>query len=100
MEVLSALLQLIVLATVVQFLTDIIKGWLPEIVLKYITPVIISAIVGISIAVMFGIDFFGMIGYVTEYLIFAQILTGIILSAGSAAIHELIAKLRESRETI
>lgn len=97
MEIITALISILILATVVQFITDIIKGWLPPGVLKYLTPLIISAIIGITIAILFRVDVFAAGGYVTRYPIFAQIFTGIIISAGAPLIHELIAKLRESR---
>jgi len=99
MNIITALVQIIILATLVQFITDIIKGWLPAAVLKYATPQIISAIVGIGVALLLGIDLFTLSGYTVGNVIISQIITGIILSAGSVAIHELIAKLRESRST-
>jgi hypothetical protein len=97
MDIITALVQIIILATLVQFITDIVKGWLPATVLKIVTPLIISAIIGIGIALLLSIDLFTQAGYVVAYPIVSQIITGVILSAGSTAIHELIAKLRESR---
>ena len=95
--IVAALGILIAFAYVVQFLTDIIKGWLPEVVLKKFTPLHIAGIIGIAIAILLRLDFFTMIGYPPQSVLMAQIFTGIMISAGSVGIHELIAKLRSSR---
>lgn len=95
----EALFSILVLATMVQFITEIIKGWLPEKVLKYITPPIIAAVLGVLVALVFNIDAFAIAGYNAAVPFVGCILTGVILSAGSSAIHELIAKIRDSRDT-
>lgn len=97
MEIITALVSVLILATLVQFLVDIVKGWLPEVVIRYFTPPLIAAVFGITIALVFNLDLFAQAGYAAEIPIISNILTGIILSAGSTAIHELIAKLRSSR---
>jgi hypothetical protein len=98
MSIITALISILILAMVVQFLVDIIKEWLPEVVLRYFTPPLIAAAIGIVIAILFKVDVFVAGGYTSDIPIVSQILTGVILSAGSAAIHELIAKLRASRD--
>lgn len=83
----------------VQFITEIVKGWLPAKVLKYIRPPIIAAVFGVLVALVFNIDAFSIAGYSSTVPYVGCILTGIILSAGSVAIHELIAKIRDTRDT-
>lgn len=95
----EALFSVLVLATMVQFIVEIVKGWLPAKVSKYITPQILAAIFGIAVALVFSIDVFALAGYQTAVPYVGCILTGIILSAGSSAMHELIAKIRDSRDT-
>lgn len=95
----EALFSILVLATMVQFITEIVKGWLPDVVLKYIRPPIIAAIFGVLVALVFNIDVFALAGYTANVPLVGCILTGIVLSAGSAAIHELIAKIRSTRDT-
>ena len=95
----EALFSILVLATMVQFITEIVKGWLPAKVLKYIRPPIIAAVLGVLVALVFNIDAFSIAGYRAAVPYVGCILTGIILSAGSAAIHELIAKIRDTRDT-
>ena len=97
MEIITALISILILATLVQFLVDVVKGWLPEVVLRYLTPPLIAAVFGITIALVFNLDLFAQAGYNAGVPIVANVLTGIILSAGSVGIHELIAKLRSSR---
>ena len=45
----------------------------------------------------FDIDFFALMGYSSQLPIIAKVITGLILSSGSTGVHELVAKLRESR---
>jgi len=97
MEIGIALLTIIIFATLVQFLTDIVKGLLPEVVLRVLKPPLIAAVLGVSLAMIFQVDIFAALGFTTPYALAAWIFTGLILSAGSSAVHELIAKLRESR---
>ena len=52
---------------------------------------------GALFALMFDIDFFALMGYSSQLPIIAKVITGLILSSGSTGVHELVAKLRESR---
>ena len=97
MSVIESLIAIIMMAILVQFVVDVLKGILGEWVLQWLPVKLLAAIVGITIALMFQLDIFAMLGFVTPYVIIAYIITGLIISAGSEAVHELIAKLRESR---
>lgn len=84
-------------AALVQFLTDIVKCWLPEFVLRNIKPLISAGILEIAIALVLSLDFFVAAGYDSNLPIVTQIVTGIAISAGFVGIHELASKLRSSR---
>lgn len=97
MTLAAALLAIIMMAILVQFLVDQVKKILPTVVMKYLQPPLIAAIIGIAIAIFYQIDLFEALGFGTQYALASWIFTGLILSSGSTAVHELIAKLRESR---
>jgi len=97
MELTATLLAIIVMATLIQFLTDIVKNLIPEKGLVYIKPPLIAAVIGVIIAILFQVNLFEALGFTTHYAMAAWVFTGLILSAGSSAVHELIAKFRDSR---
>lgn len=97
MTITAALITILMMATLVQFLTDIFKGILPPGALNVFKPQLIAAMFGVALAVIFKIDIFLVLGFETPYAMASWVFTGLILSAGSSAIHELIAKLRDSR---
>lgn len=97
MEILSTIFTLVIFAVLTEFVVNVIKGWLPEVALKYIKPPLLAAIIGLVLAFAFQLDIFSMLGYETPWAYVAFAVTGIIVSAGSVPVHELIAKLRESR---
>ena len=97
-EIVGALMSLIVLAAVVEFVTDVIKRMLPfDSIGKVPVPPIISLIVGVAVAILVKADMFSYLDYTVSDEYVAFIITGIVLSAGSKAVHELVRKLRESR---
>ena len=100
MTLTAAILAILIMATLVQFLVDIVKNILPAKVLAFAKPPLIAAIIGISLAVIFQVDLFTVLGFGTQYALASWIFTGLILSAGSSAVHELIAKLRDTRSDI
>lgn len=98
MELTAALLAVILLATLVQYLVDIVKGIIPaESIGSVKLPPIYAAIIGIALAVLTKTDILAALGYQIEYALAGWIITGLVVSGGSAAVHELISKLRESR---
>ena len=94
----SALVAILMMATLIQFLTDISKNLLPAMAVKFFNPPLIAAMYGIILAVIFKLDLFLILGFETPYAMASWVLTGLILSSGSSAVHELIAKLRDSRQ--
>ena len=98
MELMATLISFIILASVVEFITDVLKKIVPDKQIGQVDlPPLISLVVGILIAVMVQADIFADLGFQVQYALAGWILTGIIISAGSKAVHELISKLRESR---
>jgi hypothetical protein len=88
---------IILLATLVQFIVDRLKALIPvaQIGTVKLAP-IYALIIGITFAIMSHVNIITMAGFEMQPLI-GEITTGIIISGGSAFVHEVIAKLRESR---
>lgn len=93
----QAIAVILLFAILIQFCVDVIKGIVGEKVMGFIKPPIWSLVLGVAFAFMFSLDFFAMFGYISSIPIASTILTGLIMSAGAVPIHELLAKLRESR---
>lgn len=97
MTITAALLAIIIMATLIQFLTDVVKGILPNAVIRFVPVPLIAALIGVALAVIFQIDLFLTLGFGTQYAMASWVFTGLILSSGSSAVHELLSKLRASR---
>ena len=97
MSTVTAIISILIFAMLVQFITEVVKKWLPEKFRSGAAPLIIAAFFGIVIALLFKVDIFELLGYIAGYgslgAIAAQTVTGLILSAGSQAIHELLNSL-------
>jgi hypothetical protein len=101
MEVVSALAAILALAFVVEFLTNIIKGLIQvEAIGKVKLTPIISMVVGIAVAILCKADIMAAIGFPIQYQLGAWIITGLIISGGSALVYEFISKIRESRTSV
>ena len=98
--IVSGLLIFLVLSIVIEYVVAVLTDKLPAIVTKYITANIWSLIIGILVALMFQMDVFAVFGLQTTWFVAAWVLTGILLAGGSKLWHELISKLRESRQGI
>ncbi len=96
-ENISTLIVIFVFAIVTQFFVDRVKDIAGEKVMKVIPAPIWSLVFGVLFALMFDIDFFAMIGYQSSLPTISKVFTGLIFSSGSSGVHELLAKLRESR---
>ena len=68
--------------------------------MQYIPADILSALLGIMFAFMFQIDVFVIVGLDSSIPYVGTIVSGLIMSAGAPAIHELIANIREQRTMI
>lgn len=93
----NAVTIIVVFAILIQFLVDRIKEIVGDKVMNIVKAPIWAAAFGVLLALMFNIDFFALMGYSSQLTILAKIITGLILSSGSTGVHELVAKLRESR---
>ena len=100
LETSNAVTIILVFAVLVQFLVDRIKDIVGEKVMGYVKAPVWAALLGILIAFLFQLDVFAMFGYTAQLPAMAYVMTGLILSAGAAPIHELIEKVRTSRDTI
>lgn len=96
----QAILSLLFFALLIQFLVDCIKSIVGTTVMKYVKPPVWSVLLGITIAMVFKLDFFVMFGYISEIPIITIIITGVMISAGAQPLHELLAKLRETRTSV
>ena len=84
----NAVTIIVVFAILIQFLVDRVKELVGDKVMN---------IVKVPVwAVAFG-ALFALMGYSSQLPIIAKVITGLILSSGSTGVHELVAKLRESR---
>lgn len=97
----GGLVLIIILAGIVEYLTKIFKQFIPEsIKSKFPFPLLISLIIGVIISLTVKLDILRMFGFTTFYPVVSYILTGLIAAGGSAGVHELISKLRDSRNNI
>ena len=92
------IVMIILLAIIVEYIVNLIKPLMPE--TSYPVPLVISLVIGIALAVVVKADILTAVGFNPEYLIISYIVTGLIVSGGSTAVHELVAKLRASRQDI
>lgn len=96
-ETTQAIAILLFFALIIQFVVDCIKSIVGEKVMTYIKPPVWSVLLGVTFALLFKLDFFYMFGYISSIPIASMVITGIVLSAGAVPLHELFAKLRDSR---
>lgn len=93
----DAVAIIIVFAILIQFCVDRVKEIAGEKVMGYVKAPVWALAFGIVFALVFKIDLFQLMGYPADIPIVAKIFTGLILSSGSTGVHELIAKIRDSR---
>lgn len=93
----SVITVIVVFAILIQFLVDRVKELVGDKVMNIVKAPVWAAAFGVIFALMFNLDFFVLIGYSSQLPIVAKIITGLIISSGSTGVHELVAKLRESR---
>jgi len=100
LETSKAVAIILTFAVLVQFLVDRIKDIVGEKVMGYVKAPVWAALLGVLFAFLFQLDVFAMFGYSAQLPALSYIITGLILSAGASPIHELIEKIRASRDTI
>lgn len=94
MEVSSAIAIIFVVALLIQFCVERVKELVGTKVMSYVKAPVWSMAFGILFALMFQLDVFSMLGFTSNIPIIAYIVTGLVLSGGSAPIHDLIDKIR------
>lgn len=93
----DAVAIIIVFAILIQFCVDRVKEIAGEKVMGYVKAPVWALAFGIVFALVFKIDLFQLMGYPADIPIVVKVFTGLILSSGSTGVHELIAKIRDSR---
>lgn len=96
----SLLFLLLVFAVLIQFLVNRVKTILGKDIIKYLPPDVIAAILGIMFSVVFKIDIFVYLELETSIPLIGYIVSGLIISAGAPAIHELLSSVREQRKLL
>ena len=97
LETTQALTTLLVFAVLIQFCVDRVKEIFGDKVLSIVKAPVWALCFGLLFALVFRLDLFAMLGLPATIQLVAYLVTGLILSAGSTSIHELIEKLRQSR---
>ena len=87
-------------AIIVEFVVGVLTDKLPAVILKYASANILSLALGVVVAFAFRLDVFSVLGMSTTWAWLAWLLTGILLAGGSKLWHELVSKLRESRNGV
>ncbi len=90
---------LILLAIVAQFLIDRIKAFLPKKVGGYELIPLYAVVLGLILAYVTGVDTLSLIGFADTGIV-GIIITGLAISGGSEIVHELISKVRSSRDDV
>ncbi len=97
MDTSQAITLILLFATLVQFCVEIIKKIVGERIMAYIPAPVWSLLFGVIFAFTFRLDAFSILGYAAQYPLVSTAVTGLILSAGAAPIHEFVEKIRSSR---
>lgn len=97
LETSQAVAIVLLFATLIQFCVDRVKEIVGERIMGYVKAPMWALFFGIVFAFLFKLDVFAMFGYEAQFAMAAYILTGFILSAGAAPIHELIEAIRSFR---
>ena len=95
------IIYIIFLAVIVEYLTNILKQFIPDsLETEFPIPLLISLVLGITLGLFVRVDVLSALGFEPVNQTVSYITTGLIASGGSTAVHELIAKLRASREDL
>lgn len=90
----------LIMSVIMEYIVGVLSEKLPSAVTKLINANIISLVISVLLAVMFKLNIFNSLGLQTGWVIIAWVLTGLLIAGGSKLWHELIAKLRASRDDI
>ena len=92
------IVMIILLAIIVEYIVNLIKPLMPE--SEYPVPLILSLVIGVCLGLLVRVDILSAVGFEPVSLTVSYVITGLIASGGSTAVHELISKLRASRQDI
>ena len=92
------IVMIILLSVIVEYIVNLLKPLMPE--SEYPVPLILSLVIGVCLGLLVRVDILSAVGFEPVSLTVSYVITGLIASGGSTAVHELIAKLRASREDL
>ena len=81
-------------------LKPVLKKVLPEKIGRLELPILLSIVVGIALAVLTQSDLLTAIGFNVSIAWVSWVVTGIASGGGSKVVHELISKIRASRQDV
>ena len=90
--------MIILLSVIVEYIVNLLKPLMPE--SEYPVPLILSLVIGVCLGLLVRVDILSAVGFEPVSLTVSYVITGLIASGGSTAVHELISKLRASRQDI
>ena len=96
-QAVQTLTVLLMFAVLIQFCVDRIKDIVGDTIMMFIKAPVWALGFGILFAFLFQLDVFSMLGLLPILPAVAKLVTGLIISAGSAPIHELVEKIRQAR---
>lgn len=92
------IVMIILLSVIVEYIVNVLKPLMPE--TSYPVPLVLSMVIGICLGLLVKVDILSAVGFEPVNLTVSYVITGLITSGGSTAVHELVAKLRASRQDI
>ncbi|MGI6579948.1 MAG: hypothetical protein ACOX3H_06895 [Saccharofermentanales bacterium] len=92
------IVMIILLSVIVEYIVNVLKPLMPE--TSYPVPLVLSMVIGICLGLLVKVDILSAVGFEPVNLTVSYVITGLIASGGSTAVHELISKLRASRTDI
>lgn len=100
MNIAMALTMILILSMVVEAVVAVLKKILPEKIGRLELPILLSIVVGIALAVLTQSDLLTAIGFNVSIAWVSWVVTGIASGGGSKVVHELISKIRASRQDV
>lgn len=100
MNVFLALSGFIVLAIIVEAIVEVVKPLFPEKIIGIQMPVLLGIVFGIVVTLIAGYNVFEPLGFSISSKVLGEVLTGILAGGGSKLAHELVSKLRASRDDL
>lgn len=96
MEIFGALASLLVLAIIVEGITQVVKQIAPEKIGKVQVPLVLALLFGVAITWLTSFNMFEPLGLPVRSTILAEVLTGLAAGGGSKFVHELLSRITGS----